>query len=83
MTNLKSEPQALFAIAATQVNGTTRILRLPDVMDRVGLRRASIYQHMASGTFPKPIALGIRARGWLEHEIDAWIAVRVQARPHA
>jgi prophage regulatory protein len=49
-------------------------------MARVGLKRASIYQHMATGMFPKQIALGIRAVGWLESEIDAWLTARVQAR---
>jgi len=62
------------------VANKVRILRLPDVMERVGLRRASIYSHMAQGSFPKPIALGARARGWLESEIDTWIAVRIAAR---
>ena len=57
-----------------------RILRLPDVMDRVGICRASIYQHMAAGLFPKTIPLGARSVGWLEHEIDAWLAAQIQAR---
>jgi len=55
-----------------------RILRLPEVMDRVGLCRASIYLHMARGKFPKQISLGPRAVGWLEHEIDAWLAARIK-----
>jgi prophage regulatory protein len=49
-------------------------------MSRVGLRRASIYQHMNAGSFPKSISLGIRAVGWVESEIDAWVQVRIQAR---
>ncbi|HUY68957.1 MAG TPA: AlpA family transcriptional regulator [Alphaproteobacteria bacterium] len=57
-----------------------RILRLPDVIARVGLRRASIYLHIGKGTFPKPISLGPRAVGWLEHEIDAWITARITNR---
>ena len=57
-----------------------RILRLPEVRARVGICRASIYQHMAQGSFPRPVALGLRARGWLEHEIDAWLTVRIRAR---
>jgi prophage regulatory protein len=56
-----------------------RFLRLPEVIARVGLRRASIYLHIADGTFPKQISLGPRAVGWLEHEIDAWIAARIRA----
>lgn len=53
------------------------IMRLPDVMKRVGLKRATIYLHIAAGTFPKQISLGPRAVGWVEHEIDTWLAARV------
>jgi len=60
-----------------------RILRLPEVIARVGLKRASIYLHINQGTFPKQISLGPRAVGWLEHEIDAWIAARIAARRQA
>jgi prophage regulatory protein len=59
---------------------SVRILRLPEVIARVGLKRASIYLRVADGTFPKQIALGVRAVGWLESEIDAWIAMRIQSR---
>ena len=57
-----------------------RILRLTEVIDRVGLCRASIYQYMATGLFPKQIILGLRSVGWIEHEIDAWLASRAAAR---
>jgi len=50
-----------------------RILRLPEVINRVGLKRAAIYLHIAQGNFPKQISLGAHAVGWLEHEIDAWL----------
>jgi prophage regulatory protein len=56
----------------------TRVLRLPEVMARVGLKRASIYLHMTKGSFPKPINLGPRAVGWLEGDIDAWITARIE-----
>ena len=52
------------------------ILRLTEVIDRVGLCRASIYQYIATGSFPKQITLGPRSVGWIEHEIDACLAVR-------
>ena len=35
---------------------------------------------VSNGTFPPPIQLGPRAVGWLEHEIDEWIASRPRAR---
>lgn len=58
-----------------------RILRLPAVLAKVGLCRASIYQRMAKGTFPQSISLGGRIVGWLESDIDGWIA-RQAKQPH-
>ena len=50
-----------------------RILRLSQVLDRVGLSRSTLYERIKKGTFPRQITLGARAVGWLEHEIDAWL----------
>ena len=57
-----------------------KVLRLPEVVARVGLRRASIYSYIRQGHFPKPIALGARAVGWLDHEISDWLQTRIQSR---
>lgn len=56
-----------------------RLLRVPEVMQRTGLSRPTIYRWMVAGTFPKAIPIGASAVGWVESEIDAWIAARVQA----
>ena len=58
---------------------TQNLKRLPDVLNRVGYSRSTIYQLMAEGKFPKPINLGARAVAWLESDIDAWIAARVES----
>jgi prophage regulatory protein len=55
-----------------------RILRLEDVKERTGLSRSTIYLNVNKGTFPSPINLGARCIGWLESELDAWIAARTQ-----
>jgi len=57
---------------------THTILRLPQVKIRVGLSRSSIYLAVSQGTFPKPVSLGVRAVGWLESEVDAWLSQRVE-----
>ena len=59
------------------------ILRLPEVEKRTGLRRASIYRRAAAGTFPKPVRLGPNSTGWLESEIDTFIAEAVAQRDQA
>ena len=58
----------------------SRILRLPDVKARTGLSRASIYAFIKNGHFPSSISLGARSVGWLESEIDLWIAGRIALR---
>jgi prophage regulatory protein len=63
------EPDAS-AVAAVPA----RLLRLPDVMARVGMKRSAIYQRMSEGKFPKSRSLGPKCAVWIESEIDAWIA---------
>jgi len=54
------------------------ILRLNKVKARTGLSRSGIYQKMADGEFPESISLGLRAVGWLESEVDQWLADMVK-----
>lgn len=55
----------------------TRLLRLPEVQNTVGLRRSEIYRRVRSGTFPAPIRLGKNAVAWLQSDCEAWVAARV------
>jgi prophage regulatory protein len=55
------------------------VLRRRQVEARTGLGRSSIYALIAEGQFPAPIRLSTNTVGWLEHEIDAWIAERTKA----
>lgn len=57
-----------------------RILRLRNVMKKTGLARSTIYKYIDAGTFPKPIDLGGRSVGWVDSEIDGWIADKIQER---
>lgn len=51
-----------------------RILRLPAVTAKTGLSSSEIYRKVDDETFPAPVQLGPRAVGWIEEEIDDWIA---------
>jgi prophage regulatory protein len=62
---------------AEQIHVELAILRRRQVEARVGLRRSTLYQRIADGTFPPPIRLGARAVGWLQSDIDAWLRARV------
>jgi prophage regulatory protein len=57
-----------------------KILRLPEVLIRVGYRRSKVYALIKENRFPRPLDLGPRAIGFLESEVNAWIADRVKER---
>lgn len=50
-----------------------RLLRLPQVIERVGLKRTAIYQRMREGRFPRSRSLGTRCTVWVESEVDQWV----------
>ena len=60
-----------------RTNPPTRFLRLPEVLERTGLSRSTIYVRLAAGRFPRPVALGGRAVGWIEAEVDEWVRERI------
>ena len=53
-----------------------RVLRLPAVMERTGLSKASIYRLIHEDDFPSAIRLGSRAVGWPAQRIEEWIDSR-------
>ncbi len=55
---------------------TTRLLRIRDLEQKVGLSRATIYRRIAAGTFPRPRQVGEQAVAWVESEVDTWIGSR-------
>ena len=54
-----------------------KLLRLPQVIEQVGLSRPTIYARIAEGTFPRPVRIGKRAVAWPSSVIDAWIEARI------
>lgn len=62
----------------TQLNHT--IIRMKELVVRVGLSRKQIYRLIDGGQFPVPIALSTRAKGWVVSEVDDWIERRMENR---
>lgn len=58
----------------------TKILDISAASERTGLSRRTIYLEIADGRFPRPVQLTARRVGWVESEIEDWIAVRIAAR---
>ena len=60
-----------------------RIIRLPAVEAKTGLKHTAIYGWIERGDFPRQVPLGPKAVGWLEDEVDQWIDARVAERDGA
>jgi prophage regulatory protein len=50
-----------------------RIMRRAEVLARLGIGQSTLYQWMAEGTFPRPVALGSKLVGWPESAVTGWI----------
>jgi prophage regulatory protein len=62
-----------------------RILRYPDLKPEKGIpfSRQHVGTLMAQGRFPRAVHLGEMTRGWVESEIDQWLAARIAERDSA
>ena len=53
-----------------------RLIRLPEVVERVGLSKPSLYRLMKENRFPAAKKLGKRSVAWLSTDIDKFIKSR-------
>jgi prophage regulatory protein len=51
----------------------SRLLRLPEVEARVGLKKPTIYSHIKANRFPVQVKIG-SASAWKESDINAYVA---------
>lgn len=63
------------------VSTTRRLLRLPEVKQKVGLSRTAIYRLIAEGQFPRQVCIGPRTVAWCQDDLEAWIEQRIQGAP--
>ena len=54
----------------------SRMLRFPEVIERTGLSRTTIWRRVRAKTFPAPIQLGANSIGWPESVIIEWVESR-------
>lgn len=54
----------------------SRTLRLPQVLDLVGVSHQTIWRWERAGKFPKRFALGPNSVGWDEREVLEWLSSR-------
>ena len=57
-----------------------RILLWPEVKERTGLSRTTVWREIRAGRFPAPLALTSHRVGWTSASIRDWIAARQPKR---
>jgi prophage regulatory protein len=63
---------------ASPRNPYCTVLRLPEVLRRIPVSRATLLRSLDRGDFPPPIIIGKRCRGWIEADLIAWLNQRRQ-----
>ena len=56
---------------------STKFLRLPSVIDKVGLSRSQIYKLIQQGEFPEPVKIGPKISVWIEEKLEVWMDAQV------
>lgn len=75
-------PQISAAAVCEVPEGPTLVL-IDDVLRKTGLPRATMYELIDRGDFPRPVRLTPRRVAWVASEVDAFIASKIAARDAA
>lgn len=68
----------------TMKNNIKRFIRVPEVLNRVGFSRTTLYERIKEGNFPDRVKIGPRCVAFVESEIDEWIETTIRnSRQHA
>ena len=65
---------------AATASDVIRIIRLPEVCRMTGLGRAMIYRLQSRKSFPQSVKITDHAVGWIDGEVQAWLAQRAARR---
>ena len=62
----------------TEHGSSLRVIRMRELVSKVGYARSTIHPLIKEGRFPEPFKLvpNGRANGWLEETIDKWMQDR-------
>ncbi|MBA0035568.1 AlpA family transcriptional regulator [Pantoea sp. BIGb0393] len=59
---------------------TIRIIKVPEVLERCALSRATLYRLLERGEFPVQVRLSTRSVGFYEHEVNQWLDERKRVK---
>jgi len=59
--------------------GPERLVKFTEATVRTTLSRSALYGEIAAGRFPKPIRVSVNRVAFLESDVAAWIAAKIEA----
>ncbi len=59
------------------MTNSTTLLRLPDVLRRLGLSRSYLYALVATGEIDPPVKLAAKVSAWRENSIEEFVQRRI------
>jgi prophage regulatory protein len=59
-------------MAIAVVDTQDRLIKLPEVIRRVGMGKTTFYQKIRNGTFPRQYKLSAYTARWSEKEVVCW-----------
>ena len=74
-TQSENDTSALPSVRSRNI----RILRLPQVLDVTGLGKTKLYELQSEGNFPMRVQITAHLVGWIEEDVQAWLARRIAA----
>jgi prophage regulatory protein len=63
------------------VSGAGKLLRVPQVLDRLGCSRSTLYKMVRKGQFPQQMKIGEKISAWPEAQVERWLADRAPGEP--
>ena len=60
-----------------------QFIRPRDVVEMIGVSRTTLWRMVQAGTFPQPVRITERNRGFLLEAVETWMKARADATPVA
>ena len=58
-----------------------QFIRPRQVLEMIGVSKATLWRMVQAGYFPPPVRITQRTRGYLREAVEAWMKDRAQGRP--
>lgn len=58
-----------------------QFIRIRRVLEMIGVSRTTLWRMVQAGTFPRPVRITDRNRGYVLETVEAWMAARTEGIP--